>query len=120
MKHNAGEPIFPSDQSQVGGHLFVPSAQATAAVLPSVLGTNPWRQIEVVKREITLSFEELVELTGYRQATKQLTVLLRRGFHRAFISATGGVVLERSHFESVSMGRPLEASKVANINFGKY
>jgi hypothetical protein len=118
MKRNAGEPILPGNQSQLGGHVFVPSVQA-AAVLPS-FGTNPWRQIEKGNREITLSFEELVDLTGYRQATKQLTVLLQRGFHRAFISATGGVILERSHFKSVSMGRPLEASKVANINFGKY
>nr|WP_255481800.1 MULTISPECIES: DUF4224 domain-containing protein [Ramlibacter] len=53
---------------------------------------------------ITLSTDELVALTGYQQATRQLAVLHTRGFLRAFISRRGDLVLERAHYESVSRG----------------
>ncbi len=63
---------------------------------------------------------ELVELTGYQKATKQLQVLHRRGFHRAFISRAGRVVLERAHYEAVTRGEtaaPGAARKAANLSF---
>ena len=53
---------------------------------------------------ITLSAEELEAITGYAVATKQLQVLHRRGFHRAYINRLGAVVLERVHYEAVSQG----------------
>ena len=52
--------------------------------------------------QLTLSAEELIELTGFRRPADQLTELLRRGFYRARQSAvTGRVVLERAHYEAV-------------------
>lgn len=53
---------------------------------------------------IKLTHEELVELTGYKQAAKQLAELHRRGFHRAYIGRTGGVVLERDHYRAICQG----------------
>jgi hypothetical protein len=50
---------------------------------------------------IKLSPAEVEGLTGYRVATKQLQVLHRRGFHRAYIGRDG-VVLERVHYEAVA------------------
>lgn len=50
---------------------------------------------------IKLTPEEIVDLTGYRVPTKQLALLHRRGFHRAYIGRDG-VVLERTHYEAVS------------------
>lgn len=49
--------------------------------------------------------DELVELTGYRQAGKQLEELRRQGFWRARIRpVTGGVLLERDHYRAVCAG----------------
>ena len=42
---------------------------------------------------LTLSPDELVELTGYRSKAKQIEELQRRGFHRARRGASGRVVL---------------------------
>lgn len=51
---------------------------------------------------ITLSPAELVAITGYELPCKQLGVLHKRGFHRAYIpKGGGGVVLERAHYEAV-------------------
>lgn len=69
---------------------------------------------------ITLEESEIVELTGYRLATKQLHVLHRRGFHRAYICRTGRVVLERSHYEAVTRGTYGTSDapkKTANLDF---
>lgn len=63
---------------------------------------------------------EIAELTGYQKATKQLQVLHRRGFHRAFISRVGKVVLERAHYEAVTRGEvatPGAPRKAANLSF---
>lgn len=54
---------------------------------------------------ITLTPAELEHLTGYKQPTQQLNVLHRRGFHRAFMARTGGVVLERAHYDAVCRGQ---------------
>jgi hypothetical protein len=63
---------------------------------------------------LTLSAAELVELTGYRQPAAQLAELRRQGFHRARRLITGGVVLERAHYDAVCAGRdkPADAPKL--------
>ena len=66
---------------------------------------------------LTLGPTEIAQLTGYEQATKQLDVLHKRGFTRAFIGRRG-LVLERAHYEAVCRGQidRLEANK-ANLSF---
>lgn len=75
---------------------------------------------------IILSPQELEELTGYQQCTKQLRVLHARGFLRAYINRKGDVVLERIHYEAVSRGEvfhvangkpAVKAPKAANLDF---
>lgn len=51
---------------------------------------------------IILSEAEIQQLTDYKTSIKQLQVLHRRGFNRAFINRSGSVVLERSHYEAVT------------------
>jgi hypothetical protein len=66
---------------------------------------------------VTLQPDELEHLTGYEQATKQLDVLHKRGFTRAFIGRRG-LVLERVHYEAVCRGqidRPV--AKEVNLSF---
>lgn len=53
---------------------------------------------------VTLQPEELQALTGYEQPCKQLNILHKRGFNRAFIGRKG-VVLERAHYEAVCRGQ---------------
>lgn len=53
---------------------------------------------------LVLTADELHQLTGYRQPTAQLAELKRQGFWRARRSVTGGVILERSHYEAVCRG----------------
>ncbi|MES2973343.1 MAG: DUF4224 domain-containing protein [Pseudomonadota bacterium] len=67
--------------------------------------------------DITLSEAELEALTDYQHATKQLQVLHRRGFVRAYINRSGAVVLERSHYEAVTRGEVQNARKAANLHF---
>jgi len=67
---------------------------------------------------LTLSPDELRELTGYTRAAEQLAELHRRGFSRAWRNRLGDVVLERAHFEAVSRGaivpaRPKVRAKAA-------
>lgn len=60
---------------------------------------------------VTLSPDEIQQLTGYRQPGKQLQELLRRGFYRARRSrVTGEVILERPHYDAVSAGSTAEPS----------
>lgn len=70
---------------------------------------------------IILSQEEIEIITGYKNATKQLGVLKNRGFVRAYISRRGEVILERSHYESVTRceahGIQPNGRKVANLSF---
>ena len=70
---------------------------------------------------LVLSPSELAELTGYEQPCRQLDVLHKRGFSRAFIGRKG-VILERVHYEAVSRGATgnaidKPAVKVANLAF---
>ncbi len=64
-----------------------------------------------------LSFTEVHRLTGYRRATKQLSVLHIRGFTRAYINRDGVVVLERPHYEAVAGGEVAPGHKKANLAF---
>lgn len=57
--------------------------------------------------------EELVRLTGYRQAARQLATLHAQGFHRARRNALGDVVLERAHYDAVCAGGPAAAAAPA-------
>lgn len=69
---------------------------------------------------VTLAPDELEDITGYVIATKQLQVLHRRGFHRAFINRLGSVVLERAHYEAVTRGEVRETAaprRAANLSF---
>lgn len=50
---------------------------------------------------IILCPSELVDLTRYARADRQLEVLHMRGFARAYIGRGGTVVLERAHYEAV-------------------
>lgn len=54
---------------------------------------------------ITLSEEELIELTGYRAARKQVENLKQQGFWRARINRLGVAILERAHYETVCAGQ---------------
>lgn len=72
--------------------------------------------------ELVLSTDDVEALTGYAIATKQLQVLHRRGFHRAFINRLGAVVLERAHYEAVTRGAVQtedSGKKSANLAFLK-
>lgn len=72
-----------------------------------------------MSESVVLTKEEIQALTGYQASTRQLEVLRRRGFHRAFINRLGAVVLERTHYEAVSRGEdqaPVK-SKKANLSF---
>ncbi len=66
---------------------------------------------------IKLSAAELLAITGYELPCKQLGVLHKRGFHRAYIAHKGGVVLERAHYEAVCRGESEKPRKSANISF---
>lgn len=63
---------------------------------------------------ITLQRDELEQLTGYEQPTKQLNILRKRGFNRAFIGRRG-VILERAHYEAVCTGQ-IGKSKGKQVN----
>jgi hypothetical protein len=54
---------------------------------------------------LTLSADELRDLTGYRQPAAQLRELHRQGFSRARRDRLGRVVLERAHYDAVAAGR---------------
>ncbi|MFD2755963.1 DUF4224 domain-containing protein [Comamonas terrae] len=53
---------------------------------------------------ITLSEQEIADITGYRQPARQLAQLLALGFFRARISRSGRVLLERAHYDAVCTG----------------
>lgn len=54
---------------------------------------------------LTLTAEELVQVTGYRQAAAQLQALHARGFWLARRAPmTGRVILDRAHYEAVCAG----------------
>jgi hypothetical protein len=59
---------------------------------------------------ITLTREELQDLTAYEQPLKQLSFLQERGFWRARLRRDGSVYLERAHYEAVCAGA-MQAAK---------
>ena len=59
---------------------------------------------------LTLTDDQLHELTGYRQPAAQLRELHRQGFHRARRNPAGHVVLERAHYDAVCAGREATAA----------
>jgi len=54
--------------------------------------------------QVTLSPKELEQITGYATPLKQLNVLHKRGFVRAYRARTGQIVLERQHYFAVCRG----------------
>lgn len=72
-----------------------------------------------MSQDVVLNEEEVQALTGYKVSTRQLDVLRRRGFHRAYINRMGTVVLERTHYEAVSRGEVQAPgkTKTANLSF---
>ena len=52
---------------------------------------------------LTLTPDELYEITRYKRQADQLKYLHKRGFHRAVIQR-GQVLLERAHYEAVCAG----------------
>lgn len=67
---------------------------------------------------IILTPDELQAISGYDQPCKQLATLKTRGFHRAYISRKGGVVLERTHYEAVTQGQVNAAAPAKSANLG--
>ena len=63
---------------------------------------------------LTLNKDELRDLTGYEQPSKQLAELHRRGFHRAYIGRHG-LVLERAHYEAICRGETQRPKPKINI-----
>lgn len=59
---------------------------------------------------LTLTADEIHELTGYRQPAAQLAELHRQGFYRARRNVLGAVVLERAHYDAVAAGRQPDAA----------
>lgn len=53
---------------------------------------------------LTLTREEIEELTGYQWPSKQLGILRQQGFFRARIGRAGNVLLERTHYNAVCAG----------------
>ncbi len=53
---------------------------------------------------VVLTSDEIHLITGYTSPSKQLDVLHKRGYVRAFRSREGVIILERKHFESVCAG----------------
>ena len=53
---------------------------------------------------LTLTREEIEELTGYMWPSKQLDELRQQGFFRARIGRAGNVLLERTHYNAVCAG----------------
>lgn len=59
---------------------------------------------------VTLTPAELVTITGYKIASKQLQELRRRGFWRAYQNRSGQVIVERAHFQAIASGLPSGAA----------
>lgn len=58
-----------------------------------------------MSESIVLTPDELMTLTGYKMAARQLVELHRAGFHRARIGMAGKVILERSHYQAICAGQ---------------
>ena len=62
---------------------------------------DPTMEPNGTQETLLLSVTELRALTGYRQPAAQLAELHRQGFFRARRLITGGVLLERAHYQAV-------------------
>jgi len=54
---------------------------------------------------ILISRKRIIEITGYRTASKQVASLRKHGFTRARVNAKGKVILERAHYDAVCTGQ---------------
>jgi hypothetical protein len=71
-----------------------------------------------------LSSEELAQITGYASPLRQLDMLHRRGFVRAYRARDGRIILERPHYLAVCRGefagdKPAQAAPSVNVAFLK-
>jgi hypothetical protein len=55
--------------------------------------------------DLTLTSEEIEEITGFAQPCKQLEALRTNGFIRAHRARDGRIVLERAHYLAVCNGQ---------------
>ena len=55
--------------------------------------------------DLILSADEILHITRYKHAAKQLAELHRQGFARARMARDGSVILERPHFVAVCAGQ---------------
>ncbi|WP_047473963.1 DUF4224 domain-containing protein [Delftia sp. ZNC0008] len=60
---------------------------------------------------LTLTREEIEELTGYQWPSKQLSILRQQGFFRARIGRAGNVLLERTHYTAVCAGSAIKTDR---------
>lgn len=60
---------------------------------------------------ITLTSSEIQAITGYVRPTQQLRTLHSRGFWRAWVHPTAGVILERAHYDAVCSGHDRKPSE---------
>lgn len=66
-----------------------------------------------VSESLLLTRSEIEALTCYKRPCDQLRELHRQGFMRARKALTGGVILERAHYDSVCRGlQPAERPRV--------
>jgi hypothetical protein len=71
-------------------------------------------EIEAPPRvDLTLSADELRQITGYTMPAKQVEELRRQGFWRARRNVAGAVVLERRHYDAVCAGAAAPAPDTA-------
>lgn len=66
-------------------------------------GVAATNQTPAQRLDLTLSNEEIRQLTGFIQATRQLEELHRLGFWRARRGRVG-IILEREHYRAVCAG----------------
>jgi hypothetical protein len=64
---------------------------------------------------LTFTPEELVDLTEYEQPARQIALLHRRGFWRAYIGRHGRVVLERAHYDAVCRGEAAAPDRTPKV-----
>jgi hypothetical protein len=61
---------------------------------------------------VTLSADEVRQITGYRRGAEQLAELHRQGYWRARRSPiTGAVIVERAHYDAVCSGADVKPRK---------
>lgn len=61
--------------------------------------------------DLILSDDEILKITRYKHAAKQLAELHRQGFARARLARDGSVILERPHFIAVCSGQVSEPER---------